>query len=397
MNRVLILTALLSLGAASAAGRSVSTQDHERAAALTQRALGWLAEGGVESRRQAVSALEEALLLEPHDAERELALARAYYAGGFLDQARRHLAHVTLERPDDPALHLELGRMWRRDWLRYLDPNSLRNATVELVNATVLDTSSTEAWLTLEPLLMVQDNVGVALAAAFRAARSDPTRLEARLAVAAVCQRVGLTREADSIFSATIPYLPPAVRERFEDLAPVAPDAEVASLRRLAPGDRAAEVERFWKERDPDPATPENEARAAYWARVTQAYFLYFDERRGGWDERGATYARYGPPTEIRHDPVGERLSTSFAAGPDYPTAVQVWTYPELGLKVTLQDRSLTEDYLPPVTRLEGMGREDPLLPEYLDRLSRALEEAGTVMPGGDGLPGLARNVRVGR
>ena len=395
MNRIIILTALLSLsGIAAAADPDVSSRTHERAEARYQQALVWLTEDTVESRRQAVSALEEAALLEPRNTVHELALARAYDASGFHDQARRHLEHLVLEQPDESALHLELGLMWRRDWLLYLDRQSLQRATVELVSATILDTTNTEAWLSLEPLLLAQDNVGVALAAAFRAARSDPARLEAHLAVAAVCQRIGLTREADSIFAATIPYLKPSVRERFEDLSPVAPDAVVASLRRLPADERAAAIERFWKERDPDPATPENEARAEYWARATQAYLLFFDEKRGDWDERGVAYVRYGPPAEMKRDPVGERLSVSFSGGPEFPTAVQVWTYPESGMKVTLQDRSLTEDYRTPVTRVEGMGHEDPLLPDYLDRLTRAISDEGMAPPGGDGIPGLARNVR---
>ena len=66
-------------------------------------------------------------------------------------------------------------------------------------------------------------------------------------------------------------------------------------------------------------------------------------------------------------DPVGERLSWSFAAGPEFPTAVQVWTYPDQGTKVTLQDRSLSQDYGPGVTRTQIMGYDDRLLPEELE------------------------------
>jgi GWxTD domain-containing protein len=394
MNRVLFLSALLSLAGigAAAAGPDPSARTHERAEALYQQALGWLTENTVASRRQAVSALEEATLLEPKDATRELALARAYYASGFLEQARRRLEHVTLLEPDDSALHLELGLLWRSDWLRYLDRRSLQRATIELVSATILDTTNTDAWLTLQPLLLVQDNVGVALAAAFRAARSDPSRLEAHLAVAAVCQRIGLTREADSIFMAVIPHLRAGARARFEDISPVAPEAEVALLRRLPDAEKGAEVERFWNSRDPDPSVPGNGARAEFYARATQAYFLFFDEQRGDWDERGVAFVRYGPPAEMTRDPVGERLSVSFAAGPEYPTAVQVWTYPETGMKVTLQDRSLIQDYRPPVTRVVGMGHADPLLPDYLTRQTRAGPDQA-----GDQLKGVARNTGIER
>jgi GWxTD domain-containing protein len=395
MKRTFILTAFLFLsgcaGAATAA--DVPAGVHDRSVTLYQQALGWLSDDTRESRRQALHALEEATLLEPQNTTYELALSRACYASGFLLKARQHLEHVALVESDDPARHLELGLMWRRDWLKYLDAHSLQRATVELVNATILDTTNSEAWLALEPLLLVQDNLGVAMVVAFRAARADPSRLEAQLAVASVCQRVGLTHEADSIFAATIPYLRRSLRERFEDLAPVVPEAMAANLRRMPAEQRAAAIERYWKERDPDPATPESEARLEYWSRVTQACFLFFDEKRGGWDERGDTYVRYGPPAEMKYNPVGEQLAASFSAGSDFTTGVQVWTYPELGMKITLQDRALSEDYLPPITRVAGVGRDDPLLPDYLRNVTTAVPDRDLQVPLGAELPGLSKSV----
>jgi len=71
-------------------------------------------------------------------------------------------------------------------------------------------------------------------------------------------------------------------------------------------------VRRFWRGMDPDLATRENEAQLEYWARVAHAFFLYYDERRRSWDERGEIYVRYGPPEQSDYNPVNERLSTSF-------------------------------------------------------------------------------------
>jgi GWxTD domain-containing protein len=320
-----------------------------------------------------VRALEEATLLDPGNAAYELALARGYYSSGFLKSARQRFERVARLQPGDAAGHQGLGLVWRRDWLKYLDRRSLDRAVEELATAARLDPGNTEAWLALAPLLVEQGDLPAASRAAFRALRSDPGRLEAHLAVAQALYRSGMLHEADSVFRATIPRLGAKVRERFEDISPVATERDTAILRHLPRADQPAFIERFWQENDPDLSTPENEARVEYWARVTQAHALFFDAKRGGWDERGEVFVRYGPPAEMQYDPVGKRLSWAFGTGPEFPANVMAWSYPELGMRVILQDRLLSEYYLLPVSRTSDL---DPV-PDP-DSLAKCADALGT-------------------
>ena len=369
----LILLLLLAGIAGAASDSAVPARAREQAGALYQRSLGWLLRNTVETRRQAVRALEEATLLDPGNATYELALARAYYSSGYLKNARRRFERVARIQPGDAAGHQGLGLVWRRDWLKYLDRRSLDRAVEQLATAARLDSGSTDAWLTLAPLLVEQGDLAGALRAAFSALRSDPGRFEARLAVAHALYRSGMLREADSVFGATIPRLGTKVGERYGDISPVATKRDTAILHHLPSADQAAFVERFWRENDPDLSTPENEARLEYWSRVTQAYFLFFDAKRAGWDERGEVFVRYGPPAEMQYDPVGERLSWAFATGPEFPANMLVWNYPELGMRVVLQDRLLSEHYLLPVSRYSD---PDPL-PDP-DSLAKCADALGT-------------------
>src|SRR5262249_59917092 len=97
---------------------------------------------------------------------------------------------------------------------------------------------------------------------------------------------------------------------------------------------RTEYARRFWREHDPDLATPENEAQLEYWARVAQAYFLFYDPARRQWDERGEVYVRYGPPDSVIYNPV--RPSPYGFRGDDnqvmFPINVLVWTYRSLGM-----------------------------------------------------------------
>ncbi len=60
-------------------------------------------------------------------------------------------------------------------------------------------------------------------------------------------------------------------------------------------------IEEFWKRRDPDPFTSENELRTEYYARISQADDLFKSDSPRGWlSDRGRIYVLYGPPTERR-------------------------------------------------------------------------------------------------
>jgi len=92
-----------------------------RAAALYQQARDWLGRNTIDTRRQALRALEQAALLDPGRVEYELTLAQTYYACGFLRDARIHFERVVQRWPDQADAYEGLGLVLRRDWLKYLD------------------------------------------------------------------------------------------------------------------------------------------------------------------------------------------------------------------------------------------------------------------------------------
>ena len=68
--------------------------------------------------------------------------------------------------------------------------------------------------------------------------------------------------------------------------------------------DRAAFVERFWRRRDPTPATLANEYRQSFWDRVRETNEKFLDSAGPGWQtDRGKIYILYGPPDEVQADP----------------------------------------------------------------------------------------------
>ncbi len=369
--RLLLVIVLL---APTVPARAAPPRSNPTADALYQSALRRLTHSSIETRRGAISDLEQATLISPGNPTYELLLARVYYECGFLKYAQRRYERVARMAPQDADGRFGLGQVWRRDWLKYLEKPSLDRSIENFSAAAKLRPRAADAWIQLVPLLLDRGDVRPALDAATHAVDAEPQRPEAVLALAHVTYRSGGVHAADSLFRAAIPRLPRLARTRFEDISPVASPSDTFTLHRLSASDQRAFVERFWRDNDPDLTSPENEARLEYWSRVAQAYFLYFDPKRREWDERGEIYVRYGPAERVMYNPLPDLLDepntdgrVRFGPGTfryinaAFPMNVLLWKYPKLGMTVRLEDRSLSEYYLLPMSvDLDPDPRPDP-------------------------------------
>ncbi|HKQ57650.1 MAG TPA: GWxTD domain-containing protein, partial [Candidatus Eisenbacteria bacterium] len=349
----IVLLGLLSAGlVATPAARADRAAEAE---SLYQRSIALEARGTIEGRRDAMACLERATSVAPDRSDLQIALGRLYYTMGFLKQAKRRYQKVERQNANDPDARFGIAQVWRRDWLKYLDRVSLGKAVDQFTAVTRLRPGDAEAWLQLVPLLVERNELAAAGTAADRAMGAAPGRPETQLAVAYTSYRLGRIGRAESTFVAAIPRLPRLARERFEDIAPVASEEDTFTLRRLPPSERPEFLRRFWREHDPDLASRENEAQLEYWSRVAHAYFLFFNARRREWDERGEVYVRYGPPESADYNPLNLPSVQMFGTGPAYPLNSLVWSYPSLGMQVVMQDRTLNEYYLLPVSMIEDM------------------------------------------
>lgn len=338
--------------ATSAAGPSGAARRTRQAQALVTKAVAHLRAQNIEGRQAAITELEQATTLVPEDAEVQLLLARAYYASGYLRAARTRFERVVALAPADPLAHFGLGQVWRRDWLKFLERASLDRAIDEFAAAVTLDSTMIDGWLLLSSLRVEAHDTTGAAQAAERALAIAPSRAEAMLAVASTAWRMGELLRAQQAFASAIPRLPVSVRQRFEDIAPLASEADTALYNHLDGAARREFERRFWTESDPDLATEENEAQLEYWARVAQAFFLFYDVGRREWDQRGEVYVRYGPPEQLDYNPLDAELYHHVGDSRIlYPMNVLVWSYPSLGMVVPMQDRVLSEYYLPPMTK----------------------------------------------
>lgn len=69
--------------------------------------------------------------------------------------------------------------------------------------------------------------------------------------------------------------------------------------------ERARFKEEFWKRRDPDPYTEQNELKELYFSRMEEANRLFSAGRPGWLTDRGEIYVLLGPPTNVDRYPMG--------------------------------------------------------------------------------------------
>ena len=356
---ILICSAFATLAAATPRVRSVADS-----LATARRLTNWgwdaVADPGNEARQRAVRDLKEAIRLDPRNPEPWLALGRAYELGEYRDLARDCYRRSITLAPRQPDGYMELGMAWKREFLRTLDRAALDHAVGAFDTVALLRPYGADAWLRLTPLRYERGDLAGAAVAAERALAGHPRRPAAPLAVASLAFRLGEIERADSIFAAAIPRLDPTLRALFEKPSWIGFGGAAPAAAGAAPGGSAPGAGSDpWAGFDPDPTTPQNEARLEYWSRVAHAYLLFFDPLRPELDARAETYVRYGPPRSVELNPAG--TATSFKYGEllpwwgsgmaEYPLDALVWSYPDLGMRIVLHDRSLTGRYTPAATR----------------------------------------------
>jgi tetratricopeptide (TPR) repeat protein len=337
---------------------------------LLQRARANHASAGADARVAALNDFAAATELAPERADIWLEYGRACRETGRSSKARSCFTRAAELAPDDPAAWSNLGAEWKNDWLLTTDRESLDEALRCYAQATTLAPDSSGPWCAASALLLLQGRPHDAYRAALKARHADLTGFEPLLVLAASCYRLSVLVYADSAFNMAREQMPRALRDRFDDASVLSP----------ASADSLSAVQRThvaWMGSDPDLTTPENEGLLDYWTRLALANYLFRDRGELRWDARTDLFVRYGPPASIVHNPPrlgwgseqeltygrsrelthpGER---DYNPGPNsYPYGMQVWQYPDLGIRAVLIDRHLTNTYetRPSLTQ----DRDDP-------------------------------------
>lgn len=111
-------------------------------------------------------------------------------------------------------------------------------------------------------------------------------------------------------------------------------------------------IEAFWRRRDPDPDTDENEYKELYYERIAYSNEHFTSGKPGWMSDRGRIYIKFGKPDEIETHPTGgpyERPSYQ-GGGSTVTYPFEIWFYRYLpgvgsGIEIEFVDPTSTGEY----------------------------------------------------
>jgi GWxTD domain-containing protein len=125
-----------------------------------------------------------------------------------------------------------------------------------------------------------------------------------------------------------MPYSLEDERQKRRELSLVASDAELAAFDALPAEEKPIFVENFWARRDPDPSTPINEVKNAFYQRYYYVQERYTTPFREGIDsDMGRIYLRYGEPDEVLRSPMGMRSDVNINTSTWQSKPFEAWEY----------------------------------------------------------------------
>jgi GWxTD domain-containing protein len=125
-----------------------------------------------------------------------------------------------------------------------------------------------------------------------------------------------------------MPYSIEDEKQKRHELALVASDDEMAAFDALPPEEKPIFVENFWARRDPDPTTPINEVKNAFYQRYYYVQERYSTPFREGVDtDMGRIYLKYGEPDEILRSPMGMRSEVTIDTSSWQSDPFEAWEY----------------------------------------------------------------------
>ena len=169
-------------------------------------------------------------------------------------------------------------------------------------------------------------------------------------------------------------------------------EKEFRSLRNDAA--RALFIRDFWRSRDPDPRTQENEARLAFWQRVADANHLFNESARPGWmTDRGRIHILLGAPNDTQEDlnfqvpgrPLGGRgllrwiYHGKVLTGRHEPTFVVAFVVDESGEWRLTDDAVLSSVTFDPLSA-KALQETSPLLARLESALADSVTDLGAAL-----------------
>lgn len=132
----------------------------------------------------------------------------------------------------------------------------------------------------------------------------------------------------------------------------ISPEEKQVFQQLTTPEEKTKFIEQFWKRRDPDLRTEENEFKAEHYRRIAYANERFKSGKPGWKTDRGKIYIIHGPPDQIEKSPAGGTYERTMAEGGGFTSTFpfEKWWYryiPGMGSDIEIEfvDPSGSNEY----------------------------------------------------
>ncbi|MDZ7318170.1 MAG: GWxTD domain-containing protein [candidate division KSB1 bacterium] len=222
-----------------------------------------------DHKSQAIKKLHQALKIDPNYLPARYYLARTYLEQGTtesLNQAQEEFKRIAAVSPNYQDLQYQLGYTWQR----------MGNYQQAL-----------NAYLVITPAMADYARSRIRMSEVYYELKDFKASTEKYFEG---IETLDNQEMLDYLFEEQKIILTPLELNRFES----APNVAKKKLFKI-----------FWKQRDPDPSTPENERLMEHFRRVKFARENFHFTAPPYYDDRGKIYIKYGPPDDRYNAPVG--------------------------------------------------------------------------------------------
>lgn len=302
----------------------------------------------VHGRFLATQVLEHALRLDKDNVEYKLDMARLLVQKGMKRKARKRIEAVLKLDSSNVAAHYELGLLYEKYTLEYMDLMAFHGSTVtSFTGFTTADIKKAlkhfRKVVELAPnfaqvyyhMALISHEVGnyrTMVSYLKRALAAEPTNKDFYQFLGLALHRLGDDKSAHKNFKLAQKYMSEEDRKLFDSVLPLLnPSMKNEYLSSSGEAQNQYETA-FWKKRDPLFLTEVNERVLEHYSRL--AYVNLRFGRPGkhvsGWEtDRGQTYVRFGPPNWQRK--VREEMSGKGNAESEQGTFFVLGRPPRIG------------------------------------------------------------------
>ncbi len=278
-------------------------EDFKFADAHAKLAEAYAALDTIEGRRLAVEEYRLALRYDSDNADYQLALGRVYVNQTFDRYAEACFRKAIEIDPELTEAYLERGLIYIRRWLTFRQyDDDLERAHDCFQEASDRGSTDRDILFHLARLSIEREDPETALDIATRTLEMNPDDTEMRFVMALALHDLERLEEAETQYARAISAMDVQDKLVFLGIEEVASQPLQRFLRKIDPDSTAELARRFWREHDPYLATQVNERLLEHYRRILKADLYFTSEKtglKGRYSDRGRSYVRYGPPTEM--------------------------------------------------------------------------------------------------